>query len=174
MNVGTGETGGVRAGKHLLADPRSTPAGDVDPFSGAHEGGTLGELGHAIEAQGKVFLALRDDNGGICGKRIGVDGRDEHRMRCGIYGRDFAERSRAQRRREQQMETKHAEATNMALSAAAVEAPNGQKVEKNPMAEASQAGKQTKTIKRTTPKVGRNDPCPCGSGKKYKKCHGAA
>jgi preprotein translocase subunit SecA len=24
-----------------------------------------------------------------------------------------------------------------------------------------------------SPKVGRNDPCPCGSGKKYKKCHGA-
>ena len=23
------------------------------------------------------------------------------------------------------------------------------------------------------PKVGRNDPCPCGSGKKYKNCHGA-
>jgi preprotein translocase subunit SecA len=22
-------------------------------------------------------------------------------------------------------------------------------------------------------KVGRNDPCPCGSGKKYKRCHGA-
>ena len=22
-------------------------------------------------------------------------------------------------------------------------------------------------------KIGRNDPCPCGSGKKYKKCHGA-
>src|SRR5580693_5079568 len=27
---------------------------------------------------------------------------------------------------------------------------------------------------RTGAKVGRNDPCPCGSGKKYKKCHGAA
>ena len=27
-------------------------------------------------------------------------------------------------------------------------------------------------IKREEPKVGRNDPCPCGSGKKYKKCHG--
>ena len=26
---------------------------------------------------------------------------------------------------------------------------------------------------RDTPKVGRNEPCPCGSGKKYKKCHGA-
>jgi preprotein translocase subunit SecA len=30
-----------------------------------------------------------------------------------------------------------------------------------------------KTIKHDQPKVGRNDPCPCGSGKKYKKCHGA-
>jgi len=26
----------------------------------------------------------------------------------------------------------------------------------------------------TEPRVGRNDPCPCGSGKKYKKCHGTA
>jgi preprotein translocase subunit SecA len=25
---------------------------------------------------------------------------------------------------------------------------------------------------RATQKVGRNDPCPCGSGKKYKQCHG--
>jgi uncharacterized protein len=25
---------------------------------------------------------------------------------------------------------------------------------------------------RETPKVGRNDPCPCGSGRKYKACHG--
>jgi len=28
------------------------------------------------------------------------------------------------------------------------------------------------TVIRETAKVGRNDPCPCGSGKKYKKCHG--
>ena len=27
-------------------------------------------------------------------------------------------------------------------------------------------------VKRAVPKVGRNDPCPCGSGKKYKYCHG--
>jgi uncharacterized protein YchJ len=27
--------------------------------------------------------------------------------------------------------------------------------------------------RREEPKVGRNDPCFCGSGKKYKKCHGA-
>jgi preprotein translocase subunit SecA len=30
-----------------------------------------------------------------------------------------------------------------------------------------------KPMRRDQPKVGRNDPCPCGSGKKYKKCHGA-
>ena len=29
------------------------------------------------------------------------------------------------------------------------------------------------TVRRSQPKVGRNDPCPCGSGKKYKKCCGA-
>ena len=28
-------------------------------------------------------------------------------------------------------------------------------------------------VKRDAPKVGRNDPCPCGSGKKFKQCHGA-
>ncbi|MEK6426303.1 MAG: SEC-C metal-binding domain-containing protein, partial [Burkholderia gladioli] len=28
------------------------------------------------------------------------------------------------------------------------------------------------TIQRDAPKVGRNDPCPCGSGKKHKKCCG--
>jgi uncharacterized protein len=28
-------------------------------------------------------------------------------------------------------------------------------------------------VRRATPKVGRNDPCPCGSGRKFKQCHGA-
>ena len=32
--------------------------------------------------------------------------------------------------------------------------------------------KQSKTVRRATPKIGRNDPCPCGSGKKYKHCCG--
>ncbi len=31
---------------------------------------------------------------------------------------------------------------------------------------------QVKTVRRDAPKVGRNDPCWCGSGKKFKKCHG--
>jgi SEC-C motif-containing protein len=29
-------------------------------------------------------------------------------------------------------------------------------------------------VRNEGPKAGRNDPCPCGSGKKYKKCHGAS
>ena len=33
---------------------------------------------------------------------------------------------------------------------------------------------KVETIRRDGAKVGRNDPCPCGSGKKYKKCHGQA
>ena len=35
-----------------------------------------------------------------------------------------------------------------------------------------QLGGPGKTVRRETPKVGRNDPCPCGSGKKFKQCHG--
>jgi preprotein translocase subunit SecA len=39
-------------------------------------------------------------------------------------------------------------------------------------AQAPQGEQKVKQIKLEQPKVGRNDPCPCGSGKKYKKCHG--
>jgi len=39
--------------------------------------------------------------------------------------------------------------------------------------EASGGTNEVQTIRREGPKVGRNDPCPCGSGKKYKKCHGS-
>jgi preprotein translocase subunit SecA len=35
-----------------------------------------------------------------------------------------------------------------------------------------EAPQKQRTVKRDVPKVGRNDPCPCGSGKKYKKCCG--
>ncbi|HKA86787.1 MAG TPA: SEC-C metal-binding domain-containing protein [Haliangiales bacterium] len=35
-------------------------------------------------------------------------------------------------------------------------------------------GQTIKPVVRDEPKIGRNDPCPCGSGKKYKRCHGGA
>ena len=38
---------------------------------------------------------------------------------------------------------------------------------------AQAAAPRSVTVVRTVPKVGRNEPCPCGSGKKYKHCHGA-
>jgi len=53
---------------------------------------------------------------------------------------------------------------------------------KDPNAEAAKAaaagagrGRRQKpeTFKRDIPKVGRNEKCPCGSGKKFKQCHGA-
>ena len=44
-----------------------------------------------------------------------------------------------------------------------------------PLSEASDALNETnqRPYVRTDKKIGRNEPCPCGSGKKYKKCHGA-
>lgn len=68
----------------------------------------------------------------------------------------------AQRRAKSAMEFRHAQAP--ALAAAAAAADGG--------AVAEQAGAVVQTVVRGGRKVGRNDPCPCGSGKKYKRCHG--
>jgi len=45
-------------------------------------------------------------------------------------------------------------------------------LKRNPAATGGAAGPKVETVKRDAPKVGRNDPCVCGSGKKYKKCCG--
>jgi preprotein translocase subunit SecA len=44
---------------------------------------------------------------------------------------------------------------------------------KDIFAEGGQEAKKQEPVRRAAPKVGRNDPCPCGSGKKYKNCHGS-
>ena len=41
-----------------------------------------------------------------------------------------------------------------------------------PQEEGDETAVAQRPVVRTQPKVGRNDPCPCGSGKKYKQCHG--
>jgi SEC-C motif-containing protein len=46
--------------------------------------------------------------------------------------------------------------------------------EENKWVYAGQLEGPGETYVREEPKIGRNDPCPCGSGKKYKKCCGAA
>jgi preprotein translocase subunit SecA len=52
-----------------------------------------------------------------------------------------------------------------------------QRKKKRELEQARMAGgggaQQVQQVVRSGAKVGRNDPCPCGSGKKYKKCHGA-
>lgn len=52
--------------------------------------------------------------------------------------------------------------------------PQSQSAEEPPMAMAmaQSASKKRTPFRRDMPKVGRNDQCPCGSGKKYKQCHG--
>ena len=47
---------------------------------------------------------------------------------------------------------------------------NGSRTKASPMAAAS--GRQREAVAVGGSKVGRNEPCPCGSGKKYKRCHG--
>jgi len=56
--------------------------------------------------------------------------------------------------------------------AARSRAPAAIATNRNPDGSVAEASERPSPA-RAVPKVGRNDPCPCGSGKKYKKCHGA-
>jgi preprotein translocase subunit SecA len=58
----------------------------------------------------------------------------------------------------------HADATGAGFSAASRD--------QQAAMQAQNVDTKVETIRREQPKVGRNDPCPCGSGKKYKQCHG--
>ena len=54
-------------------------------------------------------------------------------------------------------------------------APSAYEDDADPVQTSSQSGDQAanrkEPVRRSGQKVGRNDPCPCGSGKKYKSCH---
>jgi preprotein translocase subunit SecA len=80
-----------------------------------------------------------------------------------IQRQDEAELIEQQRReaaQREQLAFQHAEASGMAGAA-----------EQGGMAEPAEPD-VPQTYTREQPKVGRNEPCPCGSGKKYKQCHG--
>jgi preprotein translocase subunit SecA len=66
-----------------------------------------------------------------------------------------------------------AEAIAAAGSGAAVAAPAAAVAAGTVGGGATSVATQTQRVASEWDKVGRNDPCPCGSGKKYKKCHGA-
>jgi len=67
-------------------------------------------------------------------------------------------------------QTLHQTASAFGSAAAANQAADKPKAS-DVVSEAAAAMEKAKPV-RTGPKVGRNDPCPCGSGKKYKQCCG--
>jgi preprotein translocase subunit SecA len=69
--------------------------------------------------------------------------------------RDVARMEEQRRRSQRNVQVAHASASNAAASGTQQRAPQ-----------------PAQPVQRAVPKVGRNDECPCGSGKKYKKCHG--
>ena len=68
------------------------------------------------------------------------------------------------------MNAQHQQAQSMGQAADGVNTHQSRQAASKVMANGRQG--QSITVRRTIPKVGRNDPCPCGSGKKYKQCHG--
>ncbi len=83
--------------------------------------------------------------------------------RVRIRGEDDVEAVDRQRRREAPMQFQHAEAQS-ATAGAGPGAADGQRARGEDL--------KPDTFVRDGRKVGRNEPCPCGSGKKYKQCHG--
>jgi preprotein translocase subunit SecA len=71
------------------------------------------------------------------------------------------ERQRAEERAKERMQFQHAATTALTQEAGAEGA-----------SDQGQEDKSNTPFVRDVPKVGRNEPCPCGSGKKYKVCHG--
>ncbi len=79
--------------------------------------------------------------------------------RVRIQSEEDVQRMEAERRTAQAMEFKHAEAPG--LSGA------------QPEAAGAEAAASAEPFVREGRKIGRNEPCPCGSGKKFKQCHGS-
>ncbi|SFM49544.1 protein translocase subunit secA [Ectothiorhodospira mobilis] len=88
-------------------------------------------------------------------------------MRLQVHSAEDAAALETQGRsaRPQEMEFQHAEPQAALSQQAQEEAPEGART-------GEEAGEPERPYRREGPKLGRNDPCWCGSGKKYKHCHG--
>jgi len=82
--------------------------------------------------------------------------------RVKVRGEDDIDAVDQQRRREAPMQFEHDEAQSATAGGQPAAAAQGQQ----------QGQLKPETYVRDGRKVGRNEPCPCGSGKKYKQCHG--
>lgn len=100
------------------------------------------------------------------------------KVRVQLSPEALEQRARMQQQQAQQMNAQHQEAESTFASSNATQraqgAYNGYEAKQQAAGSAMQrSAKGTAvTVKRTMPKVGRNDPCPCGSGKKFKNCCG--
>ena len=74
--------------------------------------------------------------------------------------------------REETMIALHRVQVEVEEPAPVIEAPKQETAVSYNLGEDDEPQEPQQTYKREQPKVGRNDPCPCGSGKKYKQCHG--
>ncbi len=94
-----------------------------------------------------------------------------------IQVRSQAEIEREEHERQQRlaraMQAQHAEAVSVIQGGVSGEPLESGEFGQNVDAAARSEGPVASPFVRAVPKVGRNDPCPCGSGKKYKHCHGA-
>lgn len=83
-------------------------------------------------------------------------------------------RKRAAMQAQRNMNAQHSEAENITQQARPVSSMNGALARRQAGSSitAQHTQGQFVTVRRTSPKIGRNDPCPCGSGKKYKNCCG--
>jgi len=85
-----------------------------------------------------------------------------------IRGEEDVAAMQAQAPSEDRMRAQHADASQTSLPGLP-QAPPAQRLQTNRPAPAAAADEP---FVRSQPKVGRNESCPCGSGKKYKQCHG--
>lgn len=83
-------------------------------------------------------------------------------------------RRRVAMQAQRNMNAQHSEAENITQQARPVSSMNGALARRQAGSSitAQHTQGQSVTVRRTSPKIGRNDPCPCGSGKKYKNCCG--
>ena len=83
-------------------------------------------------------------------------------------------RRRTAMQAQRNMNAQHSEAENITQQARPASSMNGALARRQAAGSvtAQHAQGQSITVRRSSPKIGRNDPCPCGSGKKYKNCCG--
>jgi preprotein translocase subunit SecA len=125
-----------------------------------------------------IFLAMTQSVQGVVANmmfRARVKTEDVERLE--------AQRKRTAEQRLNAMRTSHPETAQKegqgqaaAAAAAGSPAPNRRQRRRaaargSAAAQAQEAAPQPQTVRRDRPKLGRNDPCHCGSGKKYKNCH---